>query len=142
MSLCWPRIRRHCASGCARAKPHSAVEVRGSAAAAFEKATKLDAANGDAWSGLAFAASKLHQPSVTIHALTMRSKYMPECPQPIFLGHILRLNDKVAAATYYHHFLESSAGKFRSGVAARQRLPDIREEEIEIPLERKIVAIF
>ena len=95
------------------------------AAAAFEKATKLDSANGDAWSGLAFAASKLHQPSVTIHALTMRSKYMPEVPATYFLWATSydTLNDKVAAATYYHHFLDSSGGKFPDQEwQARQRL--------------------
>jgi predicted Zn-dependent protease len=95
------------------------------AATAFDKATKLDSANGDAWSGLAFAASKLHQPSVAIHALTMRSKYMPEVPATYFLWATSydTLNDKVAAATYYHHFLESSGGKFPDQEwQARQRL--------------------
>lgn len=93
--------------------------------AAFDKATKLDSANADAWSGIAFTASKLHQPSVAIHALTMRSKFLPDVPATYFLWATSydSLNDKVAAITYYHHFLESSGGKFPDQEwQARQRL--------------------
>jgi predicted Zn-dependent protease len=93
--------------------------------AAFDKATRLDPANADAWSGLAFAASKTNQPSITLHALTMRSKYLPEIPSTYFLWATAydTLHDKAAAATYYHHFLESSAGKFPNQEwQARQRL--------------------
>lgn len=95
------------------------------ALAAFDKATKLDSANGDAWGGLAFAASKLHQTSLTLHALTVRSKYLPEVPATYFLWATSYdvLKDKVAAATYYHHFLDSSGGKFPDQEwQARQRL--------------------
>ncbi len=93
--------------------------------AAFNKAITLDPASGDAWSGLAFAASKVGQPSITLHALTMRSKYLPEAPSTYFLWATAydTLHDKMAAATYYHHFLESSAGKFPDQEwQARQRL--------------------
>jgi tetratricopeptide (TPR) repeat protein len=93
--------------------------------AAFDKATRLDPANADGWSGLAFAASKTGQPSVTLHALTMRSKYLPEVPSTYFLWATAydTLHDKAAAATYYHHFLESAAGKFPNQEwQARQRL--------------------
>jgi tetratricopeptide (TPR) repeat protein len=84
------------------------------ALAAFDKATKLDPSNGDAWGGLAFAASKMHQPTLTLHALTVRSKFLPEVPATYFLWATSydTLHDRVAAATYYHHFLESSGGKF------------------------------
>ena len=95
------------------------------ALAAFDKATKLDSADADAWSGVAFAASKLHQPELTVHALTMRSKFLPEVPATYFLWATSydSLNDKVAAITYYHHFLESSGGKFPNQEwQARQRL--------------------
>jgi predicted Zn-dependent protease len=95
------------------------------ALAAFDKATRLDAANADGWSGLAFAASKTGDTSVTLHALTMRSKYLPEVPSTYFLWATAydTLLDKAAAATYYHHFLESSAGKFPNQEwQARQRL--------------------
>lgn len=95
------------------------------AMAAFDKATKLDSADADAWSGIAFAASKLHQPAVTVHALTVRSKYLPEVPATYFLWATSydALNDKAAAITYYHHFLDSSGGKFPDQEwQARQRL--------------------
>jgi predicted Zn-dependent protease len=93
--------------------------------ATFDKATQLDPANADGWSGLAFAASRTHQPSITLHALTMRSKYLPEVPSTYFLWAIAydTLHEKAAAATYYHHFLDSSAGKFPDQEwQARQRL--------------------
>jgi tetratricopeptide (TPR) repeat protein len=95
------------------------------ALAIFDKATKLDSASADAWSGIAFTASKLHQPSVTIHALTMRSKFLPDVPATYFLWATSydTLNDRVAATTYYHHFLESSGGKFPDQEwQAKQRL--------------------
>ena len=95
------------------------------AMAAFDKATKLDSADADAWSGIAFAASKLHQPALAVHALTMRSKYLPEVPATYFLWATSydSLNDKTAAITYYHHFLDSSGGKFPDQEwQARQRL--------------------
>jgi Flp pilus assembly protein TadD len=93
--------------------------------AAFDKATRLDAANADGWSGLAFAASRTGQHAITIHALTMRSKFLAENPSTYFLWAISydALHDKAQAAAYYHHFLESSAGKFPDQEwQARQRL--------------------
>ena len=65
------------------------------ALAAFDKATKLDSADADAWSGIAFAASKLHQPELAVHALTVRSKYLPGGASNLLsLGHILRLIER------------------------------------------------
>ena len=93
--------------------------------AAFDKATQIDAANADGWSGLAFAASRTSQPSVTIHALTMRSKYLPEVPSTYFLWATAydNLHQRDQAVTYYKHFLDSSAGKFPDQeFQARQRL--------------------
>jgi predicted Zn-dependent protease len=95
------------------------------ALAVFDKTTRLDEANADAWSGLAFAASKSNQPSITLHALTMRSKYLPEVASTYFLWATAydALHQKVAAATYYHHFLDAAAGKFPNQEwQARQRL--------------------
>jgi len=95
------------------------------ALAAFDKATRLDAANGDGWSGLAIAASRTNQPSITLHALTMRSRYLPELPSTYFLWATAydSLHDKAAAVTYYHHVLDASAGKFPNQEwQARQRL--------------------
>ena len=95
------------------------------ALAAFDKATRLDEANADGWSGLAFAASRINQPSITLHALTMRSKYLPEVPSTYFLWATAydSLHEKAQAAAYYHHFLDASAGKFPDQEwQARQRL--------------------
>jgi tetratricopeptide (TPR) repeat protein len=95
------------------------------ALAAFDKATKLDPSNGDAWGGLAFAASKTQQPQLVLHALTMRSKFLPEVPATYFLWATSydTLHDRTSAAAYYHHFLESSGGKFPDQEwQARQRL--------------------
>lgn len=93
--------------------------------AAFDKATRLDPADGDGWGGLAFAASKTGQPSITLHALTLRSKYLPESPSTYFLWATAydTLHDKTAAIAYYHHFLDSAAGKYPNQEwQARQRL--------------------
>jgi predicted Zn-dependent protease len=92
---------------------------------AFESATELDQTNGEAWSGLAFAAFQTHQPAVTLHALTVRSKYLPESPTIYFLWATAydTLHDKKQAAAYYHRFLESAAGKFPDQEwQAKQRL--------------------
>lgn len=91
----------------------------------FTKATELDPANPDGWSGLAFAASRTHHPEVTLHALTMRSQYLPEIASTYFLWATAydTLNNRASAKVYYHHFLESAAGKFPEQEAqARQRL--------------------
>ncbi len=91
----------------------------------FDKATRLDPANADGWSGLAFAASRTNHPEITLHALTMRAKYLPEVPSSYFLWATTydKLLQKPQAIVYYHHFLESSAGKFPNQEwQARQRL--------------------
>jgi predicted Zn-dependent protease len=93
--------------------------------AAFNRATELEPANPDAWSALAFAASKTGKPEVTLHALTMRSKYVPDIPSTYFLWATSydTLHVKAAAITYYHHFLEAAAGKYPNQEwQARQRL--------------------
>ena len=93
--------------------------------AVFDRATQLEPASGDAWSGLAFAASRTNQPAVTLHALTMRSKFLPELPSTYFLWATAydNLHQKEQAAAYYHHFLDASAGKFPDQEwQARQRL--------------------
>jgi len=92
---------------------------------AFQKATQLVPADADAWSGLAFAASKTSQPSVALHALTVRSKLLPDNASTYFLWATSydTLHDRVAAIRYYHQFLEAAAGKFPDQEwQARQRL--------------------
>ena len=95
------------------------------ALALFKKVTDLDPSNADGWSGLAFTASKAGQPSMTLHALSMRSKFLPENASTYFLWATSydTLHDKAEAAAYYHHFLESAAGRFPNQEwQARQRL--------------------
>ena len=97
----------------------------GEALEVFTKATQVAPANPDGWSGLAFAASKTGHPSITLQALTARSKYLPDNPSTYFLWATSydTLHDRNSAITYYHHFLEASAGKFPDQEwQARQRL--------------------
>jgi len=91
----------------------------------FEAATAVDETNGDAWNGLAFSAFQTHQPEITIHALTVRSKYLPDSATIYFLWATAydTLHDKKQAVAYYRRFLESSAGTLPDQEwQARQRL--------------------
>lgn len=95
------------------------------AVAAFDKATRLDPANSDAWSGLAFSASKINQPMVTLNALSMRSKLLPDNASTYFLRATSydTLHKKKQAAEYYQRFLQAAAGKFPNQEwQARQRI--------------------
>jgi len=97
----------------------------------FNKATQIDPANADGWSGLAFTASRTNQPDITLHALTMRSKYLPELPSTFFLWATAydSLHQKEQAAAYYQRFLDSSSGKFPDQEwQARQRLILLRKK--------------
>ncbi|MGB8260245.1 MAG: tetratricopeptide repeat protein, partial [Terracidiphilus sp.] len=91
----------------------------------FDRATRANPASGDAWAGLAFAASKTGHPDLTLHALTERSKYQQEVPATYFLWATAydALHNKEQAAVYYHHFLDVAGGKFPDQEwQARQRL--------------------
>ena len=91
----------------------------------FDKASRIEPENGDAWSGLAFSASKTGQPSAALHALTMRSKFLPEVPSTYFLWATSydTMHDRTHAIAYYHQFLNSAAGKFPNQEwQAKQRL--------------------
>lgn len=93
--------------------------------AVLESATQLAPSNSDAWSDLAFAASRTGHPDVTVHALTMRSRALPENASTYFLWATAydALRDKKQAVAYYHRFLEASAGKYSNQEwQARQRL--------------------
>jgi len=92
---------------------------------AFQSATDIDETNGEAWNGLAFAAFQTHQPAITLHALTVRSKYLPESATIYFLWATAydTLHDKKQAVAYYHRILDSAGGKFPDQEwQARQRL--------------------
>ena len=91
----------------------------------FAKASELDPASADSWSGLAFSASRIGRPDVTLHALTMRSRLMPENPSTYFLWATAydSLHQRAQAAAYYHHFLDSAGDKFPNEAwQAQQRL--------------------
>jgi tetratricopeptide (TPR) repeat protein len=95
------------------------------AMAVFEKATQLDPADADGWSGLAFAASRAGHPDVTIHALVMRSQLLPENASTLFLWAISydSLHQKQQAAAYYHRFLDAAGDKMADQEwQARQRI--------------------
>lgn len=91
----------------------------------FDKAAQIDPANGDAWSGVAFAAFRTSRPDITLHALTMRSRILPENPATLFLWAQAydTLHQKQQAAAYYRRFLEAAAGKMPDQEwQARQRI--------------------
>ncbi len=91
----------------------------------FNKVTQVDPSNGDGWSGLAFTAAKTGRPSVTLHALTMRSRYLPESTSTYFLWATAydSLHQKAQAIAYYRHFLDAAAGHFPDEEwQARQRI--------------------
>lgn len=84
------------------------------ALAAFQKAAAARQEDVDAWSGIAFADSKLGRWSDEISALSMRSKFAPENPSSLFLWATAydNLHQKKAAVDYYHRFLAAAQGKF------------------------------
>lgn len=93
--------------------------------AIFGKVTQVDSANVDGWSGLAFTASRLGHPDVTVHALAVRSRYLPENASTLFLWATAydSLHQKTQAAAYYHRFLDASGGRLPNQEwQARQRL--------------------
>jgi tetratricopeptide (TPR) repeat protein len=80
----------------------------------FERAVKLKPEDGDAWSGLAFAASENKEYKVALDALSMRSKYLSETPATYFLWATSydSLHLSKQAQEYYHKFLAAADGKF------------------------------
>jgi tetratricopeptide (TPR) repeat protein len=80
----------------------------------FERAVKLKPDDGDAWSGLAFAASENKQYSTALHALSMRATYLEETPATYFLWATSydNLHVSKSAQEYYRKFLAASGGKF------------------------------
>jgi predicted Zn-dependent protease len=81
---------------------------------ALERAVKLKPDDGDAWSGLAFAASENKQYSTALHALTMRANYLGETPASYFLWATSydNLHLSKQAQEYYRKFLAAAGGKF------------------------------
>jgi tetratricopeptide (TPR) repeat protein len=84
------------------------------AQAVLERAVKLKPDDGDAWSGLAFAASENKQYQLALKALSMRAKYLAETPATYFLWATSydNLHLSKSAQEYYHKFLSAAGGKF------------------------------
>ncbi|MGC2399147.1 MAG: tetratricopeptide repeat protein [Acidobacteriaceae bacterium] len=80
----------------------------------LQRAVGLKSDDGEAWSGLAFAASQNKQYQVALKALSMRAKYLQETPASYFLWATTYDNLHVSkqAREYYHKFLGSADGKF------------------------------
>lgn len=80
----------------------------------LQNAAKTRENDPDVWAGIAFCASKTHQPSLVLDALTMRSKIAPETPATYFLW--ATANDNLhrnhQALEYYQLFLKSASGGF------------------------------
>jgi predicted Zn-dependent protease len=95
------------------------------ALALLQRAVKVKPDDADAWSGIAFAASKTAQPQLELDALAARSKYAAETAVTYFLWATAHdnLHHKKEAVEYYHLFLQSALGKFPDEEwQAKQRL--------------------
>lgn len=84
------------------------------ALAVFRRVVAVNPGDVDAWSGIAFADSKLQLYQDELQALSMRSKYAPENPGTLFLRATAydNLHQRKAAADYYQLFLAAAQGKF------------------------------
>jgi tetratricopeptide (TPR) repeat protein len=91
----------------------------------FQRAVKIKQDDSDAWSGIAYAASKTGQYQRVVDALTMRSKFASETPATYFLWATAydNLHQRQQSVEYYHLFLKSALGKFPDEEwQAKQRL--------------------
>ncbi len=97
----------------------------GDAIPPLQEATRLDPANGNAWSSLAFAADQIHQPQLVLDALAMRSKVMSETPATYFLAATAcdTLHQTKRAVALYRQFLAVAGTGFPDEVwQAKHRL--------------------
>jgi tetratricopeptide (TPR) repeat protein len=80
----------------------------------FLESIKLKPESGDAYGDLAFAASENENYELTIKALSVRSKFLPENPVTYFLRASAsdHLKDFKTAAANYHLFLNTANGKY------------------------------
>lgn len=91
----------------------------------LQNAAKTRQDDPDTWGGIAFAASKTHQPELELQALAMRSKFAAETAATYFLWATANdnLHRNKQALEYYHLFLSSASGKFPDQEwQARQRI--------------------
>ncbi|RRA47182.1 tetratricopeptide repeat protein [Acidipila sp. EB88] len=80
----------------------------------LQEATRLNPSDGNAWSGLAFAASQAGQPQLVLDALAMRSKVMSETPATYFLAATAcdSLHATKRAVELYRQFLSVAGSGF------------------------------
>jgi predicted Zn-dependent protease len=80
----------------------------------LERATAADPHNEEAWAGLAFAHSQLHQDAEALKELSARQKIAPDTPETLFLWATSydNLHQVKLAAEYYERFLAAAKGKY------------------------------
>jgi len=91
----------------------------------LKEATERDPSNGNAWTGLAFAANQLHQPQLVLDALAMRKKVMSETAPTYFLEATAcdTLGETKHAVELYRQFLSVAGTGYPDEVwQARHRL--------------------
>ena len=91
----------------------------------LQKAVKLKPESAEAWFNLAFASSDNHQYSITLQALSMRSKYAEDTAGTDFLWATAydSLHQTKSAEAFYKKFLQAANGKFPDQEwQAKQRL--------------------
>jgi tetratricopeptide (TPR) repeat protein len=85
-----------------------------SALPVLERATAADPHNEDAWGGLAFAHSQLHQDAEVLKDLSSRQKIAADTPETLFLWATSydNLHQMKQAAEYYERFLATARGRY------------------------------
>ena len=80
----------------------------------LERATATDAKDLEAWGGLAFAHSQLHQDQAVLDALAARDQIARDTPETLFLKATAydNLHQSKIAAEFYDRFLVAAGGKY------------------------------
>jgi Tfp pilus assembly protein PilF len=80
----------------------------------LERAAAADPHDEEAWGGLAFAHSQLHQDAEVLKDLSARQKIAPDTPETLFLWATSydNLHQMKQAAGYYERFLAAANGKY------------------------------
>jgi predicted Zn-dependent protease len=80
----------------------------------LERAAAADPHSEEAWGGLAFAHSQLHQDAEVLKDLSARQKIAPDTPETLFLWATSydNLHQVKQAAGYYERFLAAAGGKY------------------------------
>ncbi len=80
----------------------------------LERAAAANPHDEEAWGGLAFAHSQLHQDNEVLKDLSARQKIAPDTPETLFLWATSydNLHQMTQAAGYYERFLAAANGKY------------------------------